>query len=134
MIRAVFEPNRTQVIADASLYQWDYGQQLAFVNADLPSSVEVHFAVYGHTLTRIGITVDGNTVVQIPDEMLTYGHTITAYAFMTDEQSGKMVRVATIQVVKRPKPVDYTPPTEAEESLFRATIEQARTANGGDLM
>ena len=127
MVEAVFEKNKNAAMVDKGLYQWDYGQTIAFVNAGLPSPVEVHFAVSGKdAVTMIGTTENGRTEAPIPDELLKIGLPIVAYAFVADAHSGATIRTAAIPVTKRPKPEDYDPPTPTEETLFRETIRQVQ--------
>ena len=127
MVEAVFEKNKNTAMVDRGLYQWDYGQSIAFVNAGLPSPVEVHFAVSGKdAVTMIGTTENGRTEAPIPDELLKIGLPIVAYAFVADAHSGATIRTAAIPVTKRPKPEDYDPPTPTEETLFREAIRQVQ--------
>ena len=127
MVEAVFEKNKNTAMVDRGLYQWDYGQTVAFVNAGLPSPVEVHFAVSGKdAVTMIGTTENGRTEASIPDELLKIGLPIVAYAFVTDAHSGATIRTAAIPVTKRPKPEAYDPPTPTEETLFREAIRQVQ--------
>ena len=127
MVEAVFEKNKNTAMVDRGLYQWDYGQSIAFVNAGLPSPVEVHFAVSGKdAVTMIGTTENGRTEAPIPDELLKIGLPIVAYAFVTDAHSGATIRTAAIPVTKRPKPEAYDPPTPTEETLFREAIRQVQ--------
>ena len=127
MVEAVFEKNKNTAMVDRGLYQWDYGQTIAFVNAGLPSPVEVHFAVSGKdAVTMIGTTENGRTEAPIPDELLKIGLPIVAYAFVADAHSGATIRTAAIPVTKRPKPEDYDPPTPTEETLFREAIRQVQ--------
>ena len=127
MIEAAFERNKNVATVDRGLYQWDYGQTIAFVNAGLPSPVEVHFAVSGKdAVTMIGTTENGRTEAPIPDELLKIGLPIVAYAFVADAHSGATIRTAAIPVTKRPKPEAYNPPTPTEETLFREAIRQVQ--------
>lgn len=71
-----------------SVWQYDYGQVLHIQGENLPKAVEVHFSlneVGGDSITKIGVTTDGITEVQVPDELLENGGTrfkYNIYAFV----------------------------------------------------
>ncbi len=60
---AVFEPGSTTANV-YGLWQYDYGQTLRIQGLNLPSAVEIHFALQesgGTSVSRVGVTKDGVT-------------------------------------------------------------------------
>lgn len=100
----------TITIADGrgALWQWDTGrrlrvgsgvEQIHYQNRALGSSVDVD------------VGTDGTAV--IPDELLQDCHTLTAYAYVTDDAGGYTKVQQDFAVYKRAKPADYVyTPTE----------------------
>ena len=128
MIIAAFNEKDTYVTI-YGLYQYDYGQVLRIQGLNLPSAVEMHFALQdkgGESITRIGTTKDGVTDVLIPDSMLENNGTssdykIYAFVYIADEISGKTERRIEMSVKSRPKPEAFDCPEDAE--LFREAIK-----------
>ena len=127
IITAVFEvlpSTRTRPV-----WQYSYGQILRIQGLQLPSAVEIHFALEeksGDSVTRIGVTRDNVTDVPIPDSMLENDdieedYKICAFVFLTDDDSGETVRKISIPVTARSKPEAHETPEEAE--LFREAIK-----------
>ncbi len=73
IITAVFNGFKNTKVSD--VWQWDYGQILRIQGLDLPTAVEVDFAVAGasESIARIGTTKDGVTDVVIPDSLIETG-------------------------------------------------------------
>ena len=139
----------TITIADGrgALWQWDTGRRLR-----VGSGVEqVHYQnrVLGGTLD-VDVGADGTAI--IPDELLQDWHTLTVYAYVTDDTGAYTMVQQDFAVHKRGKPADYvyTPTeqktlsdiqrqigdldgltTEAKDTLVAAINEAART--GGSL-
>ena len=106
------------------LYQWDYGQMLAFPELALPSTYEVHFAQGEETCTVLG----GEDGVEIPDAYLQKAETITAYIYLHQtEDDGETVYVVGIPVLARPEPSEGTP-TPVEQNLITQAIAALNAA------
>ncbi len=128
MIIAAFNEKDTYVTI-YGLYQYDYGQVLRIQGLNLPSAVEMHFALQDkgiESITRVGTTKDGVTDVLIPDSMLENNGTssdykIYAFVYIADEISGKTERRIEMSVKSRPKPEAFDRPEDAE--LFREAIK-----------
>lgn len=72
IIVATFKTNQKETIV-YGLWQYDYGQTLRIRGLQLPSVVQVHFALQeldGESVTEIGTTQNGVTDVKIPDGLL----------------------------------------------------------------
>ena len=116
-----------------SVYQYDYGRRLQVEGLKLPTAVEVHFAVAkdAESVTRVGTTKDGVTVVTIPDSVLenegvTLNYTVYAWIFITDDTSGYTEYEITIPVQTRAKPEGSG--TAEDEDLFREAIAAVNEA------
>ena len=135
-------------IADGrgALWQWDTGRRLR-----VGSGVEqIHYQnrVLGGTLD-VDVGADGTAI--IPDELLQDWHTLTAYAYVTDDTGAYTMVQQDFAVHKRGKPAGYvyTPTeqktlsdiqrqigdlagltTEAKDTLVAAINEAARTGGG----
>ena len=128
MIIAAFNEKDTYVTI-YGLYQYDYGQVLRIQGLNLPSAVEMHFALQdkgGESITRVGTTKDGVTDVLIPDSMLENNGTssdykIYVFVYIADEISGKTERRIEMSVKSRPKPEAFDRPEDTE--LFRDAIK-----------
>lgn len=110
-----------------SLFQYDYGIKLKFVDVDLPPFYEVHFSnspEIGTAKTSIG---DENGVL-IPDEYLRTGSYVYAWLFVhTGNDDGETVYKITIPVRKRPEPSDEQP-TPQEQSVIEQAIAALNVA------
>lgn len=142
----------TITIADGrgALWQWDTGRRLR-----VGSGVEqIHYqnrALGGSVDVAVG--TDGTAV--IPDELLQDCHTLTAYAYVTDDTGAYTMVQQDFIVHKRAKPAGYvyTPTdqmtlqtiqrqigdladltTEAKDTLVAAINEAARTGGGAGSM
>lgn len=129
-----------------ALWQWDTGRRLR-----VGSGVEqIHYqnrALGGSVDVDVG--TDGTAI--IPDELLQDCHTLTAYAYVTDDTGAYTMVQQDFAVHKRAKPAGYvyTPTdqmtlqtiqaqigdladltTEAKENLVAAINEAARTGGG----
>lgn len=137
MVTAVFTDSRHTTAY--GLWQYDYGQTLRIQGLDLPTAVEVHFALNasgGDAITRVGVTSDGVTNVPIPDSALENGdaeldYNIYAYVYVTDETSGETQYAITLPVTARSKPEAYDTPEDAELfreaiALINASVEEAK--------
>ena len=141
----------TITIADGrgALWQWDTGRRLR-----VGSGVEqIHYqnrALGGSVDVDVG--TDGTAI--IPDELLQDCHTLTAYAYVTDDTGAYTMVQQDFVVHKRAKPAGYTytPPdqmtlqtiqrqigdlsdltTEAKGTLVAAINEAARTGGAGSM-
>ena len=139
-------------IADGrgALWQWDTGRRLR-----VGSGVEqIHYqnrALGGSVDVDVG--TDGTAI--IPDELLQDCHTLTAYAYVTDDTGAYTMVQQDFAVHKRAKPAGYvyTPTdqmtlqtiqrqigdladltTEAKDTLVAAINEAARTGGGAGSM
>ncbi len=142
----------TITIADGrgALWQWDTGRRLR-----VGSGVEqIHYqnrALGGSVDVDVG--TDGTAI--IPDELLQDWHTLTAYAYVTDDTGAYTMVQQDFIVHKRAKPAGYvyTPTgqmtlqtiqrqigdlsdltTEAKDTLVAAINEAARTGGGAGSM
>lgn len=108
--------------------QWDYGQILRIQGLQLPTAVEVHFALIDSkdSVTRIGITKDGVADVVIPDSMIEAGKNIFAYVYLRDSESGQTEYEIKIVVTTRAKPEAFDTPEDKE--LFAQAIEAVNEA------
>lgn len=108
--------------------QWDYGQILRIQGLQLPTAVEVHFALIDSkdSVTRIGTTKDGVTDVVIPDSMIEAGKNIFAYVYLRDSESGQTEYEIKIVVTTRAKPEAFDMPEDKE--LFAQAIEAVNEA------
>lgn len=118
------------------IWQYDYGQILRIIGADLPKAVEVQFSLKdkgGDTLTRIGATVDGTTEVKVPDGLLknencTKNYLIYAWIYVTDDTSGNTEYQIILHVKSRPKPEEPTEEPIPEPNIFHETVEAVNAA------
>lgn len=138
----------TITIADGrgALWQWDTGRRLR-----VGSGVEqIHYQ--NRALgSSVGVDVGTDGTAIIPDELLQDCHTLTAYAYVTDDTGAYTMVQQDFAVHKRAKPAGYvyTPTdqmtlqtiqrqigdladltTEAKENLVAAINEAARTGGG----
>lgn len=128
--------------ADKTLYQWNYGQILRIVDADLPMVVEVGFSTTeksGDSDVRVGSTNNGVTTVAIPNKLFeeerSTDYSIYAFVYVTDENSGTTVHEIVIPVKARAKQGDPSEDPSIDPSIFKdavnavnASAERAETA------
>ena len=126
IVTAVFKGSKNTKVSD--VWQWDYGQILRIQGLDLPTAVEVHFAVSGasESITRIGTTKDGVTDVVIPDSLIETGKNLVAYVYLRDSASGNTEYQIDMLVTKRAKPEAYNTPEDKE--LFGQAVEAVNAA------
>lgn len=126
IITAVFNGFKNTKVS--GVWQWDYGQILRIQGLDLPTAVEVDFAVAGasESIARIGTTKDGVTDVVIPDSLIETGKNLVAYIFLRDSASGNTEYQIDMLVTKRAKPEAYNTPEDKE--LFGQAVEAVNTA------
>ncbi len=126
IITAVFKDSKNTKVSD--VWQWDYGQILRIQGLNLPTAVEVDFAVAGasESISRIGTTKDGVTDVVIPDSLIETGNNLVAYIYLRDAESGNTEYQIDMIVTKRAKPEAYDTPEDKE--LFGQAIEAVNAA------
>lgn len=126
IITAVFKESKNTKVSD--VWQWDYGQILRIQGLNLPTAVEVDFAVAGasESIARIGTTKDGVTDVIIPDSLIETGNNLVAYIYLRDSESGNTEYQIDMLVTKRAKPEAYDTPEDNE--LFGQAIKAVNTA------
>lgn len=126
IVTAVFKGSKNTKVSD--VWQWDYGQILRIQGLDLPTAVEVDFAVAGasESIARIGTTKDGVTDVVIPDSLIETGKNLVAYIYLRDSASGNTEYQIDMLVTKRAKPEAYDRPED--KKLFGQAIEAVNTA------
>lgn len=143
----------TITIADGrgALWQWDTGRR---VRVDDSSVKQVHYQnrCFGRSVD-VDVGTDGTAI--IPDELLQDWHTLTAYAYVTDDTGAYTMVQQDFAVHKRAKPAGYvyTPTdqmtlqtiqrqigdladltTEAKDNLVAAINEAARSGGGAGSM
>lgn len=126
IVTAIFKDSTHAKVSD--VWQYDYGQILRIQGLDLPTAVEVDFAVSGasESITRIGTTKDGVTDVVIPDSLIETGKNLVAYIYLRDSASGNTEYQIDMLVTKRAKPEAYDRPED--KKLFGQAIEAVNTA------
>ena len=130
MIEAVFKGNQKETVA-YGLWQYDYGQTLRIQGVQLPSTVQVHFAlqaIEGEATIEIGTSQNGITEVKIPDALLKQTteidiydrptYTMYAWVYTTDGKFGKTEYRVIMPISKRAKPKDYDPEEETVTKVF----------------
>ena len=106
-------------IESKSLYQYDYGQIIKFVDLELPYSYEVHFSnrLKGTSITQIG-NANG---VAIPDQFLQTGLPIYVWVYLhTGQNDGETEYMVTIPVVQRAEPSNEIPTPQQESAIGQA--------------
>lgn len=142
----------TITIADGrgALWQWDTGRR---VRVDDSSVKQVHYQnrVLGGSVD-VDVGTDGTAI--IPDELLQDWHTLTAYAYVTDDTGAYTMAQQDFAVHRRAKPAKYvyTPTdqmtlqtiqrqigdladltTEAKDTLVAAINEAAESGGAGSM-
>ena len=114
IVTAIFKDSTHTKVSD--VWQYDYGQILRIQGLDLPTAVEVDFAVAGasESIARIGTTKDGVTDVVIPDSLIETGKNLVAYIYLRDSASGNTEYQIDMLVTKRAKPEAYDRPEDKE--------------------
>lgn len=144
----------TITIADGrgALWQWDTGRRCKITDGDGVKQVHYQNKCFGRSVD-VDVDTDGTAI--IPDELLQDWHTLTAYAYVTDDTGAYPMVQRDFAVHKRAKPAGYvyTPTdqmtlqtiqrqigdlaglkTEAKENLVAAINEVARTGGGAGSM
>lgn len=143
----------TITIADGrgALWQWDTGRRVKITDGDGVKQVHYQNKCFGRSVD-VDVGADGTAI--IPDELLQDYHTLTAYAYVTDDAGGYTKVQQDFAVYKRAKPADYvyTPTehagfdrlrddigdladltTEAKENLVEAINEAAASCGSGSM-
>lgn len=137
MVVAEFKENEmTKYVGD--VYQYDLGQVLCIKGLNLPRFVEIDFALQetgSTTESKVGITKNGVTEVEIPNHMLVnndidMNYMIYAFVYLTDETSGETIRKIRISVKARSKPENFTAPEDTKlfQEAIKAVNESAERA------
>ncbi|MBO5062894.1 MAG: hypothetical protein J6C08_00210 [Campylobacter sp.] len=89
-----------------SFYQWDSNQKLVI---DSNTSCEVHFSnlLSAEALVCVSYELDGLTVVDVPNILLTEALDIKAYMVVENGGSCETCHTKVFNVIKRDKPADY---------------------------
>lgn len=144
----------TITIADGrgALWQWDTGRRVKITDGDGVKQIHYQNRCFGRS---VDVDVGDYGTAIIPDELLQDWHTLTAYAYITDDAGGYTKVQVDFAVHKRAKPAGYvyTPTdqitlqtiqrqigdlagltTEAKDTLVAAINETARTGGGAGSM
>ena len=113
----------TITIADGrgALWQWDTGRRVKITDGADVKQIHYQNRCFGCSVD-VDVGADGTAI--IPDELLQDYHTLTAYAYVTDDAGGYTKVQQDFAVYKRPKPSDYvyTPTEHAGFDRLRAEI------------
>lgn len=143
----------TITIADGrgALWQWDTGRRVKITDGDGVKQVHYQNKCFGRSVD-VDVGDDGTAI--IPDELLQDYHTLTAYAYVTDDTGAYTMVQRDFIVHKRAKPAGYvyTPTdqmtlqtiqrqigdladltTEAKENLVAAINEAAASGGAGSM-
>lgn len=102
----------TITIADGrgALWQWDTGRRVKITDGDGVKQIHYQNKCFGRSVD-VDVEDDGTAI--IPDELLQDYHTLTAYAYVTDDTGAYTMVQQDFAVYKRAKPADYVfTPTE----------------------
>ena len=99
--------NLKMVTGKERFYQWDTNQYLEAEG--LEENQEVHFCRKNDTVALVcKVRVEkGKRIVDVPNELLQTGETITAYVFTRDERGNRTCHAQSFAVLPRVKPADY---------------------------
>ncbi len=140
----------TITIADGrgALWQWDTGRRVKITDGNGVKQIHYQNKCFGRSVD-VDVSADGTAI--IPDELLQDWHTMTAYAYVTDDTGAYTMVQQDFAVHKRAKPAGYvyTPTdqmtlqaiqtqigdladltTDAKDTLVAAINEAARTGGG----
>ena len=113
----------TITIADGrgALWQWDTGRRVKITDGDGVKQVHYQNKCFGRSMD-VDVGDDGTAI--IPDELLQDWHTLTAYAYVTDDTGAYTMVQQDFAVHKRARPSDYvyTPTEHAGFDRLRAEI------------
>lgn len=123
MLIAEFSRRGEEIEIDDALWQHDYGQKIQIKGLDLPEVFEVHFAWKDIEKAKVvtGSTVDGVSIVDIPNIALEQRRAITAYIYLSNAVEGETVNTILMTVNKRKAPENFEIPEKID--LFHHTIE-----------
>lgn len=96
----------TITIADGrgALWQWDTGRRCKITDGDGVKQVHYQNKCFGGSVD-VDVDIDGTAI--IPDELLQDWHTLTAYAYVTDDTGAYTMVQRDFAVHKRAKPAGY---------------------------
>lgn len=96
----------TITIADGrgALWQWDTGRRCKITDGDGVKQVHYQNKCFGRSVD-VDVDTDGTAI--IPDELLQDWHTLTAYAYVTDDTGAYTMVQRDFAVHKRAKPAGY---------------------------
>lgn len=113
----------TITIADGrgALWQWDTGRRVKITDGDGVKQIHYQNRCFGRSVD-VDVGDDGTAI--IPDELLQDWHTLTAYAYVTDDAGGYTKVQVDFAVHKRARPSDYvyTPTEHAGFDRLRTEI------------
>ena len=123
MLIAEFSHKGEEIEIDDALWQHDYGQKIQIKGLDLPEVFEVHFAWKDIEKAKVvtGSTVDGVSIVDIPNIALEQRRAITAYIYLSNAVEGETVNTILMTVNKRKAPENFEIPEKID--LFHHTVE-----------
>ena len=107
----------TITIADGrgALWQWDTGRRVKITDGNGVKQIHYQNKCFGRSVD-VDVGTDGTAI--IPDELLQDWHTLTAYAYVTDDTGAYTMVQQDFAVHKRGKPADYVyTPTEQKTLL-----------------
>lgn len=121
MLIADFTKRGEEITVDG-LWMYDYGQKLQINGLDLPATFEVHFKWNGLQTAKIvtGNTINGVSMVDIPNETLCQKYPIAAYIYLSDVTEGETVNSVFMRVVKRVAPEGFK--IQEDIDLFHYTL------------
>ena len=113
----------TITIADGrgALWQWDTGRRVKITDGADVKQIHYQNRCFG---CSVDVDVENDGTAIIPDELLQDYHTLTAYAYVTDDTGAYTMVQQDFAVYKRAKPADYvyTPTEHAGFDRLRAEI------------
>lgn len=117
---------KQQITTAKSLYQYDYGQVLKFVDLNLPAAYEVHFSNYEHGESTTVLATSNE--VTIPDMYFTSGKDIYVWVYLhAGNSDGETEYQVNIPIIKRASISDEEPTIE-EASVINQTIAALNAA------
>ena len=122
MLIAEFSRRGEEIEIENELWQYDYGQKIQIKGLDLPEVFEVHYSWKDLEKTKVvtGSTVDGVSVVDIPNLALEQRRMVTAYIYLSDTTEGETVNTIILPVNRRKAPEDFETPEDID--LFHYTL------------
>ena len=115
----------TITIADGrgALWQWDTGRRVKITDGADVKQIHYQNRCFGCSVD-VDVSEDGTAI--IPDELLQDYHTLTAYAYVTDDTGAYTMVQQDFAVYKRAKPADYVfTPVEQTTIAEIAAIAQS---------